>query len=94
MIAVELGAIFPQTEIGTDLGTIRAFVQAVEEMGYDNLFIADHVLGADPRIHQHPSLGRYSYKSVVHEPLTLMGYLAAITTRITLATGILILPQR
>jgi probable F420-dependent oxidoreductase len=94
VIAVKLGAIFPQTEIGTDLGAIRAFVQAVEEMDYDSLFIADHVLGADPRIHQHPSLGRYSYKSVVHEPLTLMGYLAAITTRITLATGILILPQR
>ncbi|HEX2278921.1 MAG TPA: LLM class flavin-dependent oxidoreductase, partial [Candidatus Tectomicrobia bacterium] len=89
---MKLGAIFPQTEIGTDLGAIRAFVQAVEEMGYDSLFIADHVLGADPQFHQHPSLERYSYKSVVHEPLTLMAYLAAITSRITLSTGILILP--
>src|SRR5919108_1065918 len=93
-IVVKLGAIFPQTEIGTDLGAIRAFVQAVEAFGYDSIFIADHVLGADPRVHQHPSLGRYSYKSVVHEPLTLMAYLAATTTGITLATGILILPQR
>jgi probable F420-dependent oxidoreductase len=92
--AVRVGAIFPQTEIGTDLGAIRAFVEAVEEAGYDNIFIADHVLGADPQVHQHPSLGRYSYKSVVHEPLTLMAYMAAITTRITLSTGILILPQR
>jgi probable F420-dependent oxidoreductase len=91
---VNVGAIFPQTEISTDLGAIRAFVQAVEDLHYDSLFIADHVMGADPRFHQHPSLGRYSYKSVVHEPLTLMAYLAAITTRITLATGILILPQR
>ncbi|MGH8071013.1 MAG: LLM class F420-dependent oxidoreductase [Candidatus Entotheonellia bacterium] len=91
---MKVGAIFPQTEIGTDLGAIRAFVHAVEELGYDSLFIADHVLGADPRFHHHPSLGRYSYESVVHEPLTLMAYLAAITTRITLATGILILPQR
>jgi probable F420-dependent oxidoreductase len=91
---VNVGAIFPQTEIGTDPGAIRAFAQAVEAAGYDSIFIADHVLGADPQVHQHPSLARYSYKSVVHEPLTLMGYLAAITTRITLATGILILPQR
>jgi probable F420-dependent oxidoreductase len=91
---VKLGAIFPQTEIGTDLGAIRAFVQAVEDLRYDSIFIADHVLGADPQFHQHPSLGRYSHKSVVHEPLTLMAYLAALTTRITLATGILILPQR
>src|SRR5919106_4221448 len=94
VVMVKVGAIFPQTEISTDLGAIRAFVEAVEAFGYDNIFIADHVLGADPQFHQHPSLGRYSYKSVVHEPLTLMAYLAAITTRITLATGILILPQR
>lgn len=91
---MNVGAIFPQTEIGTDLGAIRAFVQAVEAFGYDSIFIADHVLGADTQFHQHPSLARYSYRSVVHEPLTLMGYMAAITTRITLATGILILPQR
>src|SRR5262249_55029781 len=36
----------------------------------------------------------YSHEAVVHEALTLMAYLAAITSRITLATGILILPQR
>jgi probable F420-dependent oxidoreductase len=91
---VEVRAIFPQTEIGTDLGAIRTFVQVIEELGYDHIFIADHVLGADPQVHRHPSLARYSYKSVVHEPLTLMAYMAAITTSITLATGILILPQR
>jgi probable F420-dependent oxidoreductase len=91
---VHIGAIFPQTELGTDGGAICAFTQAVEELGYTHIFIADHVLGADTRFHQHPSLARYSYRSVVHEPLTLMAYMAAITTRITLSTGILILPQR
>ncbi|HXH14479.1 MAG TPA: LLM class F420-dependent oxidoreductase [Alphaproteobacteria bacterium] len=91
---MKIGAIFPQTEIGTDLGAIRAFVQAVEEMGYDSIFVADHVLGADPQFHQHPSLARYSYKSVVHEPLTLLAYMAAVSVRLTLSTGILILPQR
>ena len=91
---MEIGAIFPQTELSADPGAIREFVQAVEAMRYANLFVADHVLGADTRFHHHPSLASYSYKSVVHEPLTLLGYMAAITTRITLATGILILPQR
>jgi probable F420-dependent oxidoreductase len=56
--------------------------------------VADHVLGADPKVHAHPSLANYSHESVVHEALTLLAYLAAITRRITLATGILILPQR
>lgn len=91
---MQLGAIFPQTEISTDLGAIRAFAHAVEAMGYAHIFIADHVLGADPQFYTHPSLARYSYRHTVHEPLTLMGYLAAITTRVILATGILILPQR
>src|SRR5499426_3131363 len=91
---MEIGAIFPQTELSADPGAIRAFVQGVEDTGYATLFVADHVLGADTQFHHHPSLASYSYKSVVHEPLTLLGYMAAITTRITLATGILILPQR
>jgi probable F420-dependent oxidoreductase len=91
---VKLGAIFPQTECGTDVKAIGEFVQAVEAMGYDHLFVADHVLGADPRVHSHPSLATYSHEAVVHEALTLLAYLAAVTSRIGLATGILILPQR
>ena len=91
---MNVGVIFPQTECGTDIAAIAAFVREVEAMGFDHLFVADHVLGADPRFHSHPSLATYSHEAVVHEALTLMAYLAAITSRITLATGILILPQR
>ena len=91
---MNVGVIFPQTECGSDVAAIGAFVRSVEAMGFDHLFVADHVLGADPRFHSHPSLATYSHEAVVHEALTLMAYLAAITTRITLATGILILPQR
>jgi probable F420-dependent oxidoreductase len=91
---MKVGAIFPQTECGTDVKAIGEFVQAVEAMGFDHLFVADHVLGADPKFHSHPSLVAYSHEAVVHEALTLMAYLAGVTSRITLATGILILPQR
>ena len=91
---MKVGAIFPQTECGTDVKAIGEFARVVEAMGFDHLFVADHVLGADPKFHSHPSLANYSHEAVVHEALTLMAYLAAITSRITLATGILILPQR
>jgi probable F420-dependent oxidoreductase len=91
---MKLGAIFPQTECGTDIKAIGQFVQAVESMGFDHLFVADHVLGADPGFHSHPALATYSHRAVVHEALTLLAYLSAITSRLTLATGILILPQR
>ena len=91
---MKAGAIFPQTECGTDVAAIGDFVRTVEAMGFDHLFVADHVLGADPKFHSHPSLATYSHEAVVHEALTLMAYLSAITHRLTLATGILILPQR
>ena len=91
---MELGAIFPQTEIGADPGEIREFAQAVEGMGYDYIFIADHVLGADPAHHTHRSYEMYNHQKVVHEPMTTLGFLAAITKTVGLTTGILILPQR
>ena len=91
---MKLGAIFPQTECGTDVPAIADFARAVEDMGYDLLFVADHVLGADPRHHAHPSLATYSHTAVVHETMTLLAFLAGVTRRIGLATGILILPQR
>ena len=78
---MKAGVIFPQTECGTDVAAISAFVRAVEAMGYDHLFVADHVLGADPTFHSHPSLATYSHEAVVHEALTLMAYVAAVTTR-------------
>ena len=92
--SLKIGAIFPQTEISPDPAEIKDFAQAVEGMGYDHIFIADHVLGADPRHHRHPSLQTYSHESVVHEIMTTMGYLAAVTKTVGLASGILILPQR
>lgn len=91
---MQVGVVFPQTEIGADPTAIRDYVQAAEDLGYTHIFIADHVLGADPRFHQHVVNSPYTHKSVVHEPLTLMSYIAAITKRVQLATGILILPQR
>ena len=44
---MQLGVVFPQTEIGADAGAVRAFAQAAEEIGYRHLLAYDHVLGAD-----------------------------------------------
>ena len=91
---MDIGVIFPQTEIEADPAAVHDFVQAAEDLGYSHIFVADHVLGADPQFHAHPSLANYSHQSLVHESLTLMGYMAAVTQRVRLVTGILILPQR
>jgi probable F420-dependent oxidoreductase len=88
---MEYGVVFPQTEIGTDPGAIAAFARAAEELGFAHLLIYDHVMGAMPRGGEW--LG-YTAKDAFHEPLVLLGYLAGVTSRLVLATGILILPQR
>src|SRR5213593_3798173 len=86
-------AVFPQLEIGTDPDVIAKYAQTVEKLGYDRLVVFDHVLGVDPN---RPGgwTGTYDHSSMFHEPLVLFGYLAPITSRLQLATAILVLPQR
>ena len=89
---MNIGVVFPQTEIGADRGAIRSYAQRVEELGYTHLLAYDHVLGADPEVHR-PWRGPYDVDTTFHEPFVLFGYLAAITA-LELVTGIIILPQR
>ena len=91
---MQVGVALPTTEIGADLGALRDYVQAAEDLGYAHIRILDHVLGADPKFHPEVPVFAYTHKSYIHEPFTLMAYLAAVTKRLQLVTGILILPQR
>jgi probable F420-dependent oxidoreductase len=90
---MQLGVVFPQTEIGADPGGVRAYAEAVQELGFEHLLTYDHVVGADPAGHPGFS-GPYTSESLFHEPFVLFGYLAAIAPKLELVTGIIILPQR
>ena len=90
---MRLGAIFPQTEIGSDPAAVRDYAQAVEEMGYQHILAYDHVLGANTASRPGWS-GPYTSETAFHEIFVLFGYLAAITQRVELVTGVVILPQR
>ncbi|GAA3790443.1 TIGR03619 family F420-dependent LLM class oxidoreductase [Sphaerisporangium flaviroseum] len=89
---MRIGVVFPQTEIGPDAGAVRAYGQGVEELGYRHLMVYDHVVGADPAVHQGWQ-GPYNIETTFHEPMVLFGYLAALTS-LELVTAIIILPQR
>jgi len=91
---MEIGTSLPATEFGGDIGAVRDFAQAAEDLGYAALGTGDHVLGADPQFHPEVSMFYFTHKSSFHEPFTLMSYLAAITTRMALGTNVVILPQR
>jgi probable F420-dependent oxidoreductase len=90
---MKLGAVFPQTEISAKPEDIRRYITEVEAMGYDFLLAYDHVLGANPE-REGGWTGPYTHKSQFHEVFTLCAYAAAITSKIELAIGVLVLPQR
>jgi probable F420-dependent oxidoreductase len=91
---MRIGCTFPHSDIGNDPAAIRDFAQAAESLGYSHIMIYDHVLGAVHAGRNPPLSGPYTEDSPFHEAFVTFGYLAAVTTKIELCTGILILPQR
>ena len=88
---MQISAWFPTRDIGTDPVRVRDWAQAAEELGYDHIEVPDHVFGATARDGWSP---RYTEQDPFHETFVTLGFLAAVTTTIGLASGVLILPQR
>jgi probable F420-dependent oxidoreductase len=61
-----------------------------EELGYDSLWVGEHVVVPDPRVPPSPM----EPLDPILDPLVSLAFLAARTERIRLATGIVVLPQR
>ena len=89
---MQLGVVFPQTEIGNDPAIVRDYGQAAEALGYEHVLAFDHVLGGNAATHD--LRGPYKHTDAFHEPFVLFGFLAAVTERLEFVTGIIILPQR
>jgi probable F420-dependent oxidoreductase len=75
---MKLGVILPQYEIGLDSGALRAFAQAVEDLGYQYLVAFDSLCTDNPW----------------HEPLVFYAFLAGLTQRLELTTGVIVAPSR
>lgn len=85
---------YPQTELHGDPAAVHRIGLAVEAAGFDHLLAYDHVVGAVKADREPPLWGPYDENDPFHDPFVMFAYLAAITDRIELATGVLILPQR
>ncbi|MFI6098707.1 TIGR03619 family F420-dependent LLM class oxidoreductase [Lentzea sp. NPDC051213] len=68
----------------------RRLAQLAESLGYHSWWASDHVVLPSPRVDPSPS----EPDTVIVDPLVHLGFVAAATTRLQLATGIVILPQR
>ena len=90
---MRIGIAFPTTEITADPAVIGDFFQAVEALGYDHVTLLEHVLATGTPVAE-DWRGYYTREKTFHEPFVLYAFAAALTTRLELATAILILPQR
>ena len=91
---MRIGAVYPQIELGGDPEAVRRIAIAVEDLGFDHLMVFDHVAGADHDGRDPKLWGPYTDRHPFHDPFVMFGHVAAITARIELVTGVLILPQR
>ena len=91
---MQIGVVYPQTELRGDPSAVREIGLAVERLGFDHLLAYDHVLGAVHADRERPLPGPYTELDPFHDPLVMFAYLAGITERIGFASGVMVLPQR
>lgn len=90
---LKVGAIFPQIDLGPNPQTIRDYCAGVEGTGFNHITCFDQVVGLDMTVR--PGLPFvHDCNDLFHEIFVLFGFMAAITERIELATGVVVLPQR
>ena len=80
-----------------DPGWMSALAAHADSLGYDSLVMPEHVVVVSDYSSTYPYArsGRMPLPDdcPIPDPLDLMAYLAAVTERITLATGVLVLPN-
>ncbi|MFE5700368.1 LLM class F420-dependent oxidoreductase [Rhodococcus koreensis] len=91
---MQIDVVLPQVEMSDDPGEVVDFAQMIEELGFGRIVVYDHVVGAERSNRPAALTGPYDEQSLFHEPLVLMGFLAALTKNVELMTGVLVLPQR
>ncbi len=80
MSAVRVGIAIPQTftDPGPSLGKLRSFLRRADDLGLDSLWVQEQLMGRDQSF----------------EPLTMLAFAAACTTRIRLCSATFIAPVR
>ncbi len=98
MRELKVGLHIPQIGATATPGVVEGFARAAEEAGVDSLWVFDHVVLPREQRTPYPSsddgkIG-YPHTSNLLEPLMLLPFVAAVTSRIAIGTSVLVLPMR
>ena len=89
---MKLAVIFPSVMYREGPPGIKALIQGIEAIGFDELNMFDHVVMGHPTETRRAPV--YSPTMPIMEAFMMLSFAAAITQRLCLATGVLVLPQR
>src|SRR5215468_1418389 len=89
---MKLAVEFPSVAYREGPEAVQRLARAIERIGYDHIDIFDHVVMGIPI--EGRRKGPYNPAMPILEAFMALGYLAAVTTRVTLGTEVLVLPQR
>src|SRR5206468_9695320 len=81
---MKIGLHLPQ--IGGTAEDIGRIARRAEASGYDSLWVSDHIMV--------PASGGTLPPIEIMDPIATLAYVAAITTRIRLATSVIVVPYR
>jgi probable F420-dependent oxidoreductase len=75
---------------------LAAFARFAEEAGCESIWVPDHVVLPERPATPYPysTRGTVNPSTALPDPLVMLGWLAAVTGRLRLATGVLVLSQR
>lgn len=83
---MEVGICLPHYGAAMEPQGMRRFAEAAESLGFDSLWVTDHVIVPRER--------DILYKERMLDPLATLTYLAAVTSRIRIGTSVIVLPYR
>jgi probable F420-dependent oxidoreductase len=89
---MKLSVEFPSVAYREGPAAVARMARAIEQIGYDHIDVFDHVVMGYPIAGRPP--GPYTPTMPILEALMTLSYVAAVTTRVTLGTEVLVLPQR
>lgn len=95
---MDVGVFVPLGNGNATAEILRAVGREVEDRGFESIWVPEHVVLFDDYESQYPYSpdGRFpgGAESGMLEPLQALTYLAAVTDRVRLGTGICLVPQR
>jgi probable F420-dependent oxidoreductase len=86
---MKFGVMYNTAVCGTDPGTLAAFARQAEDCGFESLYVPEHVA-----LYPGASVGAVSFPPdlPIADPLEVLSFVAAVTERILLGTGVVLLP--